>query len=294
MEREELKRIFEEFVNENYPSREVIMYADYRDEFSPEQAFDIVDSGHPWDTFNDMLFDAYMDSESYYLDYIADEFDKWCDSHGYDCSSDDLDIEGIYINDYISITPDAEHFLSQKFNCRLILDNGDANYDFSHNPNQSNDFQIEEGAGIIWLGEQLGYSVEQMQQALDQLGADENSDVIDDFQNPDKFLDSLVHEAANAYGLVALTFLCRMSLDDLIKFTEDHTAVKVDLNGMNCGFFDEWNGGGSVLELECGRKSITIPYDKIFRLIPDVHKYGYSVDEVYGLWGGVYADATIA
>ena len=292
MERAELDNIFKQFVEENYPTGQITIYADYRDELSPEQAFEIVESNDPYGTFWDILSEAYRDADSYYIDEIEKEFNEWCADHDYDCTFMDIWDEDIFY-DHLHIDPDADHFLSQEFNCRLIVDNGDANYDFTHNPNQDNNFQIEDGAGIIWLGEQCGYSVEQMQAALNQLGADEDSDVIDDFQNPDKFLDSLVHEAANAYGLVALTFLCKMSLNDLIKFKEDHTAVIVDLNDMNCGFFDEWNGGGSVFELECGRKSITIPNDKIFRLIPDIHKYGYSVDEVYGLWGGAYADATV-
>lgn len=293
MDREELIKIFEQFVAENYPDGEVEMYADYRDEFSPEQAFEIVESDNPWETFNDMLYDAYMDSESYYIHDVEEEFDNYCADHDYDCSSDDLDIEDINIYEYISFNPPADHFLGQDFKCRLIVDNGDGNYDFSRNPNQDNGYQIESGAGIIWLGEQIGYSVDQMQAALD-AGINSEEYPIDKALGEDKFLDSLIQEAANAYGMPALTFLCKMSLGDLIKFKENHTSVTVDLNGANCGFFDAWNGGGSVLELECGVKSVTIPYDKIFTLVPDVRGNGqYSVDEVYGLWGGAYADAHI-
>lgn len=293
MDREELIKIFEQFIAENYPNGEVEMYADYRDEFSPEQAFEIVESNDPWGTFNDMLYDAYMDSESYYIHDVEEEFDNYCAEHDYDCSSEDLDDEGIYINEYISFNPPSDHFLGQEFKCRLIVDNGDANYDFSCNPNQDNNFQIEDDAGIIWLGQQIGYSVDQMQAALN-AGINSEESPIDKALGEDKFLDSLIQESANAYGMVALTFLCRMSLRDLIDFKENHKNVTVDLNGMNCGFYDAWNGGGSVFELECGVKSITIPYDKIFTLVPDVRGNGqYSVDEVYGLWGGVYADAHV-
>lgn len=293
MDREELIKIFEQFVAEKYPTGELEMYADYRDEFSPEQAFKIVESNNPWETFNEILWDAYMDAEGYYIHDIEEEFDDYCAEHDYDCSSEDLDNAGIYINDYISITPPADHFLSQDFDCRLIVDNGDGNYDFSCNPNQDNNYTIEDGAGIIWLGQQIGYSVDQMQAALNS-GIDSEAYPIDKALGEDKFLDSLIQEAANAYGMVALTFLCKLSLEDLIKFKENHSAVTVDLNGMNCGFYDAWNGGGSVFELECGVKSITIPYDKIFTLVPDVRGNGqYSVGEVYGLWGGVYADAHV-
>lgn len=293
MDREELEKIVEQFAKEEYPSGELEMYADYDDELSPEQAFDIVESKYPWEKFNDLLWDAYLDAESYYIHDLEGEFDSWCENNGYDCSSEDLNNEGIYLDEYIRIVPPSDHFLGQEFKCRLIVDNGDANYDFTHNPNQDNRYEIEDGAGIIWLGQQIGYSVEQMQAALNS-GIDPEAYPIDKALGEDKFLDSLIQEAANAYGCPALTFLCKLSLEDLINFKENHSAVTVDLNGMNCGFFDPYNGGGSVLELECGVNSITIPYDKIFTLVPDVRGRGqYSVDEVYGLWGGAYADAKV-
>lgn len=294
MNHDEMIKILEQFVAEEYPDG-IEMYADYRDEVSNEQAFKIVESNDPMGTFYDMLFDAYIDADSYYIHDVENEFDKWCEQHGYDCTADDLDMESIYINEYVDIYPDYDHYLDQEINCRLIVDNGDANYDFTHNPNQDNDFTIEDGAGIIWLGQQMGYSIEMMQDALDK-GINMDLSPIDDTAKVhlDSFLESLVNEAANAWGIVALTFLVKMSLRDLIKFKEEHAPVTVELNGMNCGFFDEWNGGGSLFELDCPKKSVTIPYDKIFRLIPDINKYGYSVNEVYGLWGGAYADAEVA
>ena len=293
MDREELENLFEQFVSEKYPSRELEMYADYRDELSDDQACEIVSFRAPMEAFYEMIDEGYLEARWQYEDDIESEFESWCADNGYEYESGELNANDIQIYEYIAIFPDYDHYLKQEFKCRLIVNNGDANYDFTRNPNQDNDYQIDSGAGIIWLGEQLGYTVEQMQDALDQLGADENG-IVDNFENPDKFLDSLVHEAANAYGCPMLTFLCKMTLDDLIKFKENPSAVTVELNGANCGFFDGYNGGGSVLELELGRNSITIPADKIFSLVPDVKCDGmYSVDEVYGLSGWVYADATV-
>ena len=107
----------------------------------------------------------------------------------------------------------------------------------------------------------------------------------------DKFLKSLVEEAENGWGLLALTFLCKLTLKDLIEFKEKKCGVTVDLNG-NCGFYDGWNGGGSLLNLDCPARSVTIPYDKIYELVPD---YGsYSVSDVYGLSDDAYEDAKLA
>lgn len=292
-DRNQLIDAVKQFVAEEYPDGVLTMYADYRDELSDKQAAEIVESDDPWASFYSEIDEGYDTARDEYLVELENEFNDWCLNNGYDFTIDDLRDEDVYIEEYMAIEPDYDHYLSQEFKCRLILDNGDSNYDFSQNPMQDNDYTIGDGAGIIWLGEQLGYSVEQMQEALNE-GINSEEYPIDTAKNPDPFLDSLVHEAANAYGMIALTFLCRMSLEDLISFKQNHTSVTVDLNGINCGFYDAWNGGGSVLELECGKKSITIPYDKIFTLVPDVRINGqYSVDETYGLSGNCYADATV-
>ena len=294
MTKDEMIELLDTFASEKYPNG-IEMYADYRDEISAEDVAEILESSDPYASFSDSIYDAYYDSMDYYINDVEQEFDSWCEDHGYDCSSDDLAAEGIYVQEFIDIYPDEGHFLDQEFKCRLIVDNGDANHYFTCNPNYDNDFTIEDGAGIIWLGDQMGYSRDMMQYALNE-GINKDLYPIDDTAEVhlDQFLESLVHEAANAYGCPMLTFLCRMSLRDLLKFTVDHTAVTVELNGGNCGFFDGYNGGGSVLELECPKKSVTIPYDKIYSLVPDVKCAGmYSVDDVYGLVGSVYADATV-
>lgn len=291
-DREQLIKAVEEFAAEEYPDGTLTIYADYRDELSDNQAKQIVTSDHPWEVFYDIIDEGYLSARDEYAIELETEFADWCKKKGYDYTVDDLREEDIYIDEYVSIEPDYDHYLSQEFYCRLIVDNGDANYDFTCNPNQDNNFQIEDGAGILWLGSQIGYSKEQMQEALNQLNRD--AEIIDDVTLSDKFLDSLIHEAANAYGCPALTFLCKLSLADLIKFKENKSAVTVDVNGMGCGFFDGYNGGGSVLELELPVKSVTIPADKIYDLVPDVRCNGmYSVDEVYGLWKGAYADAEV-
>lgn len=295
MDNDTLYDLVEQFVKEYYPSGVYTMYADYRDELSDDQIEDILNSSDPMSRFYELLWDAYTDYEFDVRGEIEEEFLSWCQSSGYE------NIEEIYdssviddaIMDAISIEPEYDHYLKQDIKCRLIVNNGDATYSFTRNPNQDNEFQILSGAGIIWLGQELGYSVEDMQNALNE-GLNSEADVIDDSTNPDKFLDSLVHETANAYGCPMLTFLCKLTLDDLIKFRENPSSVKVTLNNANCGFFDGYNGGGSVLELECGVKSITIPADKIYQLVPDVDGFGmYSVDDVYGLVGWVYDDATL-
>lgn len=293
-DRNQLIEAVKEFVEAEYPDKVLTMYADYRDCLSDDQAKDIVLSEHPWETFWNLIDEGYMAARDEYAVELETEFADWCSNNGYDYTVEDLREQDVYLDEYISIDPDYDHYLDQEFKCRLLVDNGDSNYDFSQNPMQDNDYTIGDGAGIIWLGQQLGYSVEQMQEALNS-GINSDAYPIDDTKNPDPFLDSLVHEAANAYGMIALTFLCKMSLRDLMQFKDDHTAVTVDLNGANCGFYDAWNGGGSVLELECGVKSITIPYNKIFILVPDVKCNGqYSVDDVYGLSSWCYADATVS
>jgi hypothetical protein len=57
-----------------------------------------------------------------------------------------------------------------------------------------------------------------------------------------------------------------------------------------CGLFSPWQGGGSVLEIELER-DVKLPIKYIFDATVDGEKkYGYDVDEVYGLVGSCWSD----
>ena len=291
---EDLKNLFNEFANNtNYLTKKdgyysYEMYADYRDYLSEESVVEILDSKEPMDKFYEIINESYDEVYFESLDYITDDFIDFLHEKGVDDFDED-DVRET-VQDTVSIEPDYDHYLKEKYNCRLIVDSGDANYDFSLNPSYANDYgrtneengeKLEEQASIVWLAKTQGYTLEDVQKALDA----ENSDGLG------KFLKSVREEAFNtSSSMNALVFLCRVSLEDLILQHQKNLPVTIT-SVRSCGLFDTWSGGGSVLDIQL-EKPVTIPADMIHVFVPDVKYNGYSVDDVYGLSSSAY-DADI-
>ena len=117
---------------------------------------------------------------------------------------------------------------------------------------------IDEKASLVWLANQQGYTKEQLEQTLDQ----------GDMANPKGFLQSVRVECANMSShMQTLTFLVSMTLEQLLELNEmlaerekvghEYDARKRPDCGTitlgketECGLYDPWNGGGSVLEIQ--------------------------------------------
>lgn len=109
-----------------------------------------------------------------------------------------------------------------------------------------------------------------------------------------------------------MTFLVRMGLNDYIKLQgmirrqeesnkenqaeydydkrKDSGEYIVIDKKVECGLFNPWLGGGSVLEIDC-EKDIKIPTKAIWKAWIEVRggcDSGYTVDEVYGLCRSVF------
>ena len=97
MDREELENLFEQFVSEKYPSRELEMYADYRDELSDDQACEIVSFRAPMEAFYEMIDEGYLEARWQYEDDIESEFESWCADNGYEYESGELNANDIQI-----------------------------------------------------------------------------------------------------------------------------------------------------------------------------------------------------
>ena len=132
----------------------------------------------------------------------------------------------------------------------------------------------------MWLVKQQGHTVEELKDALEN-GTD------------NKFLKSVCNEIYNATSsLNCLVFLCEATLKQLMSFTPECT---ITINKCySCGLFDAVNGGGSILEIEL-EKPVVIPGNYVGEFTVDEgSRYGYGVDDVYGLTGEAYeADITI-
>ena len=282
----DIKALLDEYMSKNYGYDKVgdtydyEMYADYNDELSDSTILKALESNDPFFEIEHTIDVAY----DYGADYSGDlyeDFIKFLDKKDVDYDSDEvLD----YLNEYVYFVPPYDHFFGQEVKCHLIVDTGDANTDFTLNPNDmTTEEEIEDlspKASIVWLAETQGYDIEQLKEALRGNYGDS------------KFLKSVYEEMINNIGsLSALTFLLRATVKDLLRVKEESLDVKVSPSVV-CGFFDVWNGGGSLLEIEL-EKPVTIPNEYIWAFEPDAKgsRVAYTVDDVYGISSSAYKDA---
>ena len=247
------------------------LFADYRDELDKGGLQDIADSDDPWEAFYDWLNDAY-----------EDEVDQAWFNLASKCS-DDLEIEHEtaweFLTEMVEVRLPEEHFLKQEIHVDILVDTGDANYDFICNNiapawGGCDPDEAHAEASIFWLAGQQGYCKDYVIAALK--GEETRS----------AFLESLVRELENeASSINVLTFLCTMTLKQWIEVREAgrRGALRIEKDAV-CGLFDPWSGAGSTLDLEL-EHDVVLPIEMVHEITPDVCLYRYGVDEVYGLVG---------
>ncbi len=114
-------------------------------------------------------------------------------------------------------------------------------------------------------------------------------------------LESCIQEFENLPShMGTLTFLLKIKLLDLFDLielqkrefddngkydprlnTKSKSYIVIDKN-TECGLFDPWSGGGSVLEVRLDN-DVRLPIKYALFTVDGVKTYGYDVDEVYGL-----------
>lgn len=169
----------------------------------------------------------------------------------------------------------------------LILDTGDANYDFGCNNalNYANpDGNLEEPSSLLWLSKQFGKDTE-LQNAI--------KNYIDNDEPKDIFIKSVIEELINnSSSNSCIVFLVTTTLPDFLKIKKNikehnNGSITLDKNTM-CGLYDYTVGGGSTLDITLP-DDIKIPYDKIFDICTSEHNpYGYSVQSVYAFSNECY------
>lgn len=243
-------------------------------------AYEIVLEKDPWQAFDDEFYnvnydDWYLDN----IDYLADELEKYAEQDGVDLDWDEINEN---IQDVVFVEAgDINNLYRQEFPCRLMLDTGDSNTDFTENPSYADfgreGYTMPQEASLRWLCEQLGVDVNVINEHI--AGAS-----YDGLNNVEK---SIVEEVANTSGEInTVTFIVRCALEQLINWTVQKTDVVIP-KGTWCGLFDPYNGGGSIFEIVINQP-ITIPANIIYELVPDATGYGeYGVIDVYGMSEGV-------
>lgn len=268
---------------------------DYRDKIEDPVARAILDNVSPRDTLIERLWSWYQTDEWDIIDNLVDDFKAKTDPKLLEDANiiedGNLDDEMIReeLMDIVDIDYPEDWALGQEFCFNIIVSNGDDNYDFWLNEHiidkDGNIDENAEKAGLVWLAKQQGHTLEELVEIL------KNGDV----EKPKTFLETVLQEVANGYGCEALTFCVKMTLGQAIALKE---TIKESPNGsivldkrVECGLFDPWQGGGSVLEIVC-EKDVEIPFKNIWRFYIDESRSNRydSIHNVYGTDSSLWRD----
>ena len=250
--------------------------ASYDDRFSDETVINALNSNAPRDYLTDEITYSYVDYESDIKSELTNDLEKFLKEKNVEYDFDEL-LE--LFDDKVFINLPYDDYFNAKYKCRIVVDTGDANYDFALNPfyNYGGE-EIDSKASIVWLAKQQGYTEDDVRRAL----------TTDDVNSLDGFLKSVSDEVLNTTtSLNSIVFLCTATLNQLIDQKENKLPITVSKNA-TCGLVDLWSGGGSVLGINL-QKPVTIPGEYVYEFVPDVNTSMYSVDSIYGLTGGAYS-----
>lgn len=298
----DIKKLVKDYLAENHAweKKEDGYYhfeidVDYRDEIEDSKAQEILESNSPRDALIEKLWDWYQESEWDIIDDLVNDFKKKVDPKLLedaniieDGSLDDEDIRD-EIMDTIYVDYPVDWALGQEFCFNIIVSNGDDNYDFwlnEHIVDETGEVdENAEKAGLVWLAKQQGYTLEELIEFMKD----------EEYVNSNKFISSLVAEIFSGYGCEALTFCVKMTLGQAIALKE---KMKSNPNGsivldkrVECGLFDPWQGGGSVLEIAC-EKDVEVPFENIWKFYIDERKSNRydSIHNVYGTNDALWRD----
>lgn len=298
----DIKKLVMDYLAENYAwnKREDGYYhfeidVDYRDEIEDSIAQEILESNSPRDTLIERLWDWYQEQEWDIIENLVDDFKEKVDPKFLedaniieDGNLDDGDIRDEII-DIIYVDYPVDWVENQEFCFNIIVSNGDDNYDFWLNEHiVDEDGTVNENAeksGIVWLAKQQGYTLDQVVEILKD----------GDIAKPKTFLETVLQEIANGYGCEALTFCVKITLGQAIALKErmeenPNGSIVLDKKA-ECGLFDPWQGGGSVLEIAC-EKDVEIPFENIWKFYIDISRSNRydSIHNVYGTDDSIWRD----
>lgn len=274
------------------------IYADYRDTVDEETVSKWCKSDNAYDAFWEELYSWYEYSTYQYEQEIIESVRKHWEEKTVTYDDHEEFIES-WIHEHLYFQYPEDHFLKQTVCMNITVDTGDENYDYVLNNlyphyNARLGDTISEESSLLWLIRQQGYKKRQLNNALRHR----------DFSGS-KLLESVRAEAANCYShMNALTFFVEMTVGQVLDLQEaikDNQSkdpplksgayrcvwnrkgkrkIVLDKSAV-CGLYDNWNGSGSLLELEL-EKDVVLPMKYISTAWPDGGR-GYSVAQAFGI-----------
>lgn len=271
-------------------------YVDYRDEFPKSATEEIFSSSNPQEKFDEIVTDWECRSDDwFYENDFWSKLEDFCEENNFDFDK----TRDIVYDNFTWTYPDS--FLNPTVDTVWIIDTGDGNYDFSlHNVlNWQGDKHLQELSGLYWLAKQ------QRKLTLLKKEIAKSDKYHDGDCEKSKFVESSITELVNCCThMAALTFLVRMPLKTAIELEEyrvnllrekkfgryspqdckeDLGYIILDKSTM-CGLYDDWNGGGSLLEIEL-EKDVKLPIQFLDGIYSDK-----KIQQVYGLTQGCWKE----
>ena len=186
-----------------------------------------------------------------------------------------------------------------------MVDCGNWNYDCTCDNvlnwyGNSGDGSIDETSSMLWLAKTQGKATA-LRKACKKAHRNDGY-YVDREEDKDKFIESCIQEFENLSShMGTVTFLVKMSLFQLFDLLElqnneydekgkydprknekSKSYITLGKDTM-CGLFDNWNGGGSLLEIEL-EKDVKLPIKYAVFSVDGCKMYGrYDIGEVYGM-----------
>ena len=289
------------------------IYTDYNDSLSTGTIRDILESEHPQMTKDEIFSD--WESE-YANDYgypqlmgdikkeLSEEEIEFLDAHKEEI------YERVEAEFYFQYKD--ERFSNPKVPIEIMVDTGNANYDYtSDSPSSIEGCYRPETSSIRWLANQQGELASFDDFMKEFKGDDESySAHVEQILAESKFIQSIESEFLNhTHSIGTLTFLVEMSLNDAIALKEEQ-AAEMELNknyglayrkgngsirlgkDTPCGIYNSWDGAGSLLEIELS-KDVVLPIKCIGSIVYDDGRGSigaWSVMNTYGAMRSIYKD----
>lgn len=275
----ELKSKIYGWIQKNYPDG-IELYADYRDYLYPDGVQDILDEEYSRDAFYervDRIWEEYGDET------LLCEFRHMVKDLGIFCEwGDDLcDELWCFFSEYCYCCVPSQQYEAQFYNCDILLDTGNWNYDCTCEAVNAAG-HIPDESSLLWLARTQGFTKEQLELAL-------TTD-----RDCGTFLNSVRQEVQECTSdMNVLAFFKKFTLGELLDMAETKKPLKISKN-IRCGLFDPFNGCGSILDIKL-ETDIEIPFELIGEILIDKAHRGYNgrycgVDHVYGMCDGFWKE----
>ena len=291
-DRDKVRKATQEYFKKNNE-----IYPDYRDEFDDsnfKKMADLIEKNKnekPIDVIMDYISSFYEDYEDYYWKEEIKSIAKMANVD-FDEIKDDDDFREI-VNEERYYTPPYDHWLDQEVCMDLVINSGDADFDFGSNgcipPHYNGDLdywdnEACQAASILWFIDKQDGNREDFKKFLE-WNFDDNENSVCPFKEniwENKLYNSCFDELNNCGShMNELIFLTKMTVKEWAETVENiRNGKPITIKaGTTAGLFDEWMGGGSILELPMV-KDIEVKTEEIFKFEPDA-ALRYNVVDVY-------------